>query len=95
MDELRRCAIALTKAKTADDEDSQTNLKLLLDIRSVWPEGIAHVSSATLLESLRGLDESPWQEFDLNARRLAHRLRPFGVQTRQIWIGSVNVGDTC
>lgn len=91
MDELRRCAIALTKAKTADDEDSQTNLKLLLDIRSVWPEGIAHVSSATLLESLRGLDESPWQEFDLNARRLAHRLRPFGVQTRQIWIGSVNV----
>ncbi len=89
--ELRQCAIALTAGKTADDEDGQTNLKLLADIRAVWPAGTANLSSATLVESLRGLDDSPWQEFELNARRLAHRLRPFGIQTRQVRTGSVTV----
>ncbi|MHB1959412.1 MAG: DUF3631 domain-containing protein [Acidobacteriaceae bacterium] len=91
MDELRKCALALTATKTADDEDGQTNLKLLADIRAIWPDGYANMSSATLVEKLRGLEESPWAEFELNARRLAHRLRPFGIQTRQVRIGSVTV----
>jgi len=91
MAELRRCAVALTATKTADDEDCQTNLKLLADIRSVWPEGATNMSSTTLVECLRGLDESSWQEFDLNPRRLALRLRPFGIQTRTVRIGSVTM----
>ncbi len=91
MAELRRCAIVLTETKTADDEDDQTILKLLADIRAVWPESAIHLSSTTLLERLRGLDESPWAEFNLNARSLARRLRPFGIQARQVRIGNVNV----
>ena len=91
MAELRRCAIALTASKAADDEDSQTDLKLLVDIRAVWPEEAAHVSSTTLVETLRGLQESPWQEFELNVRRLAHRLRPFDIQTRSVRIGGAIV----
>jgi len=91
MAELRRCAIALTVSKTAEDEDSQTDLKLLADIRAVWPEGTAHVSSTTLVESLCGLEESPWQEFELNVRKLAHRLRPFGISPRQVRTGSLTL----
>jgi hypothetical protein len=89
MAELRHCAIALTASKTADDEDSQTSLKLLVDIRAVWPEGAVHVSSAALVESLRGLGESPWQEFELTVRRLAHHLRPFEISSRDVRIGSL------
>jgi hypothetical protein len=40
-----------------------------------------------LLENLRALDESPWIEFELTARRLAHRLRPFEIQVGQVRIG--------
>ena len=88
MEELRKCAVTLTAGKVSDDEDGQTNLKLLADIRSVWPTAATHIFSAALVENLRELDESPWQEFELNTRRLAHRLRPFGIQTRTVRIGS-------
>ena len=89
MEELRKCAMTLTAGKVSDDEDGQTNLKLLADIRTVWPKGAANVSTATLVGNLRGLDESPWEEFELNARRLAHRLRPFEIQARTVRLGSV------
>ena len=81
--------MTLTAGKVSDDEDGQTNLKLLADIRTVWPKGAANVSTATLVGNLRGLDESPWEEFELNARRLAHRLRPFEIQARTVRLGSV------
>ena len=46
---------------------------------------IAAPSAADLLARLRALEDSPWaSEVELNPRRLARMLRPFGIQRRQV-----------
>jgi hypothetical protein len=86
--ELKECAVALSNRKAADDADDSLSLKLLADIREVWPEGEAHLATAALLEKLKALEESPWGGFDLHSRRVAQMLRPFGVEPRCIRTGS-------
>ena len=91
MPELRSAALVLATAKSADDLASSLPIRLLSDIRSVWPEGSAHISSASLVEKLREVDESPWREYETNARKVAKWLRPFSVLTRKVRIGSITV----
>jgi hypothetical protein len=91
MGELKGCACVLTAAKQAGDLDDSLPLRLLADVRDVWPKDAAHISSAVLLSNLRDIAESPWVEVELTARRLARMLRPFGVEPRQVRIGSVTV----
>lgn len=86
---LRDCAVALTHAKQADDVDDSFPLRLLADVREVWPAGIAHLPTASLLESLKGLSEGPWAEYELTARKLSRMLRPFGAIPRTVRVGSV------
>ena len=76
-----------------DDADDSLSLKLLADIKAVWPEGEEKLDTASLLKKLKALDESPWfaagdgkAEFELSPRRLAKMLRPFGVEARTIRI---------
>jgi hypothetical protein len=87
--DLKNCAKALTGAKQADDVDDSLPLKLLTDIRDVWPGESANMTTASLLEKLRGLPESPWS--DMTARKLAQMLRPFSVESRQVRIGDVTL----
>jgi hypothetical protein len=83
--ELKRCALALTQTKTADDVDDSLPLKLLADVRSVWPEGTPHMLTSSMLEALKAISDSPWDEHDgLTPRKLARMLHPFGVDPRQI-----------
>jgi len=87
--ELKECALTLTGAKASDDAEDSLPLKLLGDIRACWPDGAANVSTTVLLERLKGIEDSPWSEFDLSARKLAKYLRPFGVERRQIRVGTL------
>jgi hypothetical protein len=89
--ELKECASALSRGKAADDVDDALPLKLLADIKDVWPEGEEHCATSSLLEKLKALEESPWGGFDLHSRRVAQMLRPFGVEPRQIRIGDRKV----
>jgi Protein of unknown function (DUF3631) len=89
--ELKENATALTGAKTGDDLDDSLPLRLLSDIRAIWPDGTLHISSATLLELLRAIEDAPWLEYEVTARKLAKWLRPFGASPRQVRVGNVTV----
>lgn len=89
--ELRRCAESLTRQKVADTQDDNLVLRLLADIRSVWPEnqrtGAPEPRAATsaLLERLRAIEESPWaDDVPLSPRRLAKMLKGFVVVPKQM-----------
>lgn len=88
--ELRRCALTLTGTKTADDVEDSLPLKLLADVRNVWPSEAAHMLTASLLESLKGIADSPWADsgHELTARKLARMLRPFGPEPRQVRVAT-------
>jgi hypothetical protein len=89
--ELKVCAVVLTGAKAANDVEDSLPLKLLADVRSVWAADAAHTSTEVLLKKLREVSESPWNEYELNARKLSIKLRPFGVAPRQVRIGALTV----
>jgi hypothetical protein len=86
--DLKEAAELLSAAKAGNDADDSLSLKLLADIRMVWPAGQERCDTITLIEKLRALDESPWSEYQLSARKLARMLRPFGVEARVIRQGS-------
>jgi hypothetical protein len=89
IDELKACALALTGHKAAGDVEESLSLRLLCDLRDVWPEGESAAFSADLLESLKAIGDSPWAEDEkFNGRKLAWFLRPFGVESRQVRVGS-------
>jgi len=77
----RAACKALVAAADSADEDRSLAVKLLVDIHQVFTEkGLPFLASAELVAELRGIEESPWNEFDLNASKLAYRLREFGVR---------------
>lgn len=90
VDELTKCARSLCGAKAADDAEESQALKLLADVRGVWPDGKPHMLTAALLEALKRLPDSPWGEAgrELTPRGLAMILRPFGPEPRQVRVNS-------
>ena len=71
-----------------DDRDGRADQVLLLaDIRAAFDERDT-ITTAELLTTLNGLDESPWgarrRGEGLDARGLAKLLRPFGVRSRTV-----------
>jgi hypothetical protein len=78
-------------AQAADaDEDGSLGTKLLADIRTIFAErSVSFLASVDLLSSLSKLDESPWSEFEMTPRKLARRLKPFGVRSERNTTGSV------
>jgi hypothetical protein len=85
--DLKKYALELSKAKAGDDTDDSYALTLLKDIRAVWPDGEDKCETSVLIEKLKALEESPWQEHQLTPRKLARMLRPFEVERRQIRVG--------
>jgi hypothetical protein len=83
--ELEGCARALCEAKVGDAVDDSLSLRLLSDVRAVWPRNQENILSAILIEALRALPESPWAaEIELNQRKLARMLKGFGIRTRTV-----------
>ncbi len=83
---LEKCARELSAAKAGDDADDSWALTLLKDIQTVWPDGEDKCETAILLERLTALEESPWKEHQLTARKMARTLRPFEVEPRKLRI---------
>jgi hypothetical protein len=77
----RTACRVLTAAAEEADEDMSLNLRLLTDVRTVFTKrAVSFLATADLVAALKGMDESPWDDFDLNARRLAQRLKDYGVK---------------
>jgi Protein of unknown function (DUF3631) len=89
--QLKEDAIALSNAKQAADVEDSLPLNLLDDIWQLWPTGATHLATSALLTKLCEMEESPWSEEKLTARKLAKMLRPFHVQSRQIRLGTITV----
>ena len=88
----RAACKALVAAADAADEDRSLPIKLLADIRQVFTDTkVVFLSSADLVGGLRGLEDSPWndQGRELTARKLAYRLRQFGVKPDRNPAGNV------
>jgi len=78
----RAACLQLTAEAAEADEDSSWNTRLLADVRSIFAtrRWVSFMATGDLLMALKKIDESPWDEFDLTARKLADRLRNFGVK---------------
>ena len=83
-DTARAACTALVDAADDADEDQSLAIKLLADIRQIFTDkGASFLSSADLVAELRRIEESPWDDFDLTPRKLAYRLKDFGVKPVQ------------
>jgi hypothetical protein len=83
----REAALALHGDDGA--EDDTFGVRLLADVREVIGDR-DRISSAELASSLAELEEAPWGDLRgkaLDARGLAHRLRPFGIRPKKIRLG--------
>jgi len=80
----RIAAVQITREAATDDDDQSLETRLLADVKAVFADQ-AHVTflaSNDLLAELRKLEESPWGDWDLTARKLAIRLAKFGVKPK-------------
>jgi hypothetical protein len=76
----RDAAEALVESAAEDDTARSTNLQLLDDIRTVLDAKF--MKSSDLCSKLRGISESPWEQYELNPSRLGRRLREYSITTR-------------
>jgi hypothetical protein len=82
----RAACVALVKAAEEADEDQSLGTNLLADIKQIFadtswtPTVEPFMASAMLVNELRRIDESPWRDFDLSQRKLAWRLKDFGIK---------------
>jgi hypothetical protein len=81
--DLKKAALTLCGAKAGDAEESSTSLRLLRDVRDVWPSG-DRILTVDLLERLRELPESPWVEYDLKDWRLAKLVSGYEIRPQTI-----------
>lgn len=88
--ELRECAERLTHAKSENAEDDSLSLRLLADIRSIWPTDEPKAFSAEIVTRLKAIEDAPWvdEQLRFDGRKMARMLRPFGMLP-----GTVRVGE--
>jgi uncharacterized protein DUF3631 len=83
----RDAAVALVGAAT--DAEPSLGIRLLADLKTVFGDR-DHMPTATILEALIALPESPWGDLKgkpISDRILARRLWPYGVKPKGIRIG--------
>jgi hypothetical protein len=74
--------VLVTAAESAD-EDQSLGVKLLTDIRSVFDARMASfIASPDLISALRQLEDSPWNDFEYTARKLAAGYGSLGLGPR-------------
>jgi hypothetical protein len=85
LNELRRVAETLTAGKAESVRDDSLSLRLLADIRSIWPKEQQRVLTRRLLDSLKAISDAPWsEEYPLNDRKLARLLAPYGIHPTEV-----------
>jgi hypothetical protein len=83
---LARTACATLTGEVVEVEDATTSERLLADLRLVFGDD-ERLPTATILERLRGLEESPWRDWrgrTFEPRDLAGLLRPYRIKSHNI-----------
>lgn len=82
-DLIRAACVALVSRAENSDKDRSLRIQLLADIKQIFTEqGVPFLTSSALVAALRQREESPWDDFDLTARKLALRLIEFNIKPR-------------
>jgi hypothetical protein len=86
----RAACLKLTSEAAEADEDSSWNTRLLADVRGIYAarRWVPFMATNDLLTELKKIDESPWAEFDLTGRKLADRLKHFGIKPAKNSLGN-------
>jgi hypothetical protein len=86
-----RCS-AVSLVSLAKAASPSLGVRLLADLREVFGESSDGVYTEEILRKLQNLEESPWGDLmrgkPIDARRLAALLKPYGIASKQIRIGS-------
>jgi hypothetical protein len=81
---------AVTLVTASKDREPSLGIRLLADLERAFANR-EEMQTATILEALIGMDESPWGDLrgkPLDVRGLAQRLRQYDVKPKTIWFGS-------
>jgi Protein of unknown function (DUF3631) len=81
-----RACLALTGT---DPDEAADGTRLLGDLKAIWAADEDHLFTTTIIERLRKIEESPWNEWGprhetLTARGLAELLRPYRVKPKTV-----------
>lgn len=86
----RAACKALVNRAGETDEDQSLAIKLLSDIRGIFADRCTpFLPSGDLVSELRRIEDSPWNDFDLNPNKLAFRLKDFGIKPQRNTIGNI------
>lgn len=68
---------------TDDDEDDSQSIRLLHDLHQLFSATVKadFVPTEVLVQDLRGMEESPWRDADLNAHGVGALLKVFGIKS--------------
>jgi Protein of unknown function (DUF3631) len=89
----RARAAAVSLVSDGRDREASLGVRLLMDTKAIFGNSAA-LFTKSLLQQLIALDESPWGDLrgkPLDERGLAHRLRQYSIQSRQVRIGDVTL----
>jgi len=87
---LARTAAEVLCAESEEaDLDHSIGVRLLTDVRDVFAAmTVGFMASQDLVAALRRVEEAPWAEYDFTTRKLADKLRHFGVKPTRNTTGS-------
>jgi hypothetical protein len=94
-DKARKAALALVS--DSKDDETSPGIRLLADLQSIFADAI-ELPTKTILDRLIALPESPWADIrgrPLDDRRLASRLRPYGIKPKQLRVGTTTPRGYC
>lgn len=77
----RKAVLALVGAQDQADVEASLGIRLLTDIRDVFANWtVSFITSADLTRNLVAIEDAPWSDIELTTRRLAARLKPYGIE---------------
>lgn len=68
-------------------------IRLLSDLRDIWPQGQSVMFTTDILSELSALDEAPWSDLygeGLKPRKLAQMLSDYGARSADVRVGDIN-----
>jgi hypothetical protein len=96
LSELREAAMGLTHSKASNADDDSLATRLLTDMREVWPDSQPKIFTVELLARLKTLEDAPWSTDEtFDGRRLSRYLRPFGIVSATVRIGTTTRKGFC
>lgn len=92
----QRARNAAAKALATDDDDAESAVKLLADIRDLFEDRKTdRLFSEAIVEHLHTLEDRPWPQWGksqkpITKNQVARLLNPFKIKPRQLWITGKN-----